>query len=51
MDGNNSLKMMDSAYRAGEIRSDNRTVSSYRWIEDIQVNRFKDEVKRRPPVS
>ena len=51
MDGNNSLKLMDSVYRAGELRSDDRTVASHRWIEDHKVNNFKDEVKRRPPVS
>ena len=47
MDGNSSLKNMDSSYRAGSDRLDNREVSSHRWISEPQVDVFKDEVKRR----
>lgn len=54
MDGNNSLKLVDSTFQAGTVRDDDRSISSYRWISPEEVDIFKDEVKRssRPaPVS
>jgi len=47
MDGNNSLKLMDSYYRSGTDRADNRTVNSHRWVSEADVDRFKDEVRHR----
>ena len=46
MDGNNSLKLVDSTLRAGDVRMDNRTLMSDRWIEPDEVNIFSDEVNR-----
>lgn len=44
-DGNQSLRLVDSAFRAGDLRPDNRTSSSSRWINPEAVDIFKDEVK------
>jgi Kyakuja-Dileera-Zisupton transposase len=44
MDGNNSLKLVDSTFKSGTPRSDDRTSTSARWVTPDQVNRFKDEV-------
>jgi hypothetical protein len=46
MDGNNSLKLVDSSYQFGNTRSDDRTLPSPRWLEPEEVDEFKDEVKR-----
>ena len=46
MDGNNSLKLVDSAFRAGSVRTDTRSSSSQRWISPGEVDVFKDEVKK-----
>ncbi|KAJ7924811.1 hypothetical protein B0H13DRAFT_1506367, partial [Mycena leptocephala] len=32
MDGNNSLKLIDSTFRAGLPRFDNRKSDSFRWL-------------------
>lgn len=44
MDGNNSLKLVDSAFRSGLSRIDDRMSTSSRWITPEDVDRFKDEV-------
>ncbi|KAJ7267850.1 hypothetical protein C8J57DRAFT_1435830 [Mycena rebaudengoi] len=44
MDGNNSLKLVDSAFRAGSVRPDDRTLTSFRWLTPDQVNVYQDEV-------
>jgi hypothetical protein len=44
MDGNNSLKLVDSTYRAGTVRTDSRMTESPRWIKPEDVDLFKDEV-------
>lgn len=44
MDGNNSLKLVDSTFRAGSSRTDDRNSTSSRWINAEDVDRFKDEV-------
>jgi hypothetical protein len=44
MDGNNSLKLVDSTYRAGTVRMDSRRTESPRWIKPEDVDIFKDEV-------
>jgi hypothetical protein len=44
MDGNNSLKLVDSAFRAGSVRPDDRQLSSFRWLTPDQVNVYKNEV-------
>ena len=46
MDGNNSLKLIDSAFRAGSVRTDTRSSASRRWISPEEVDTFKDEVKK-----
>ena len=47
MDGNNSLKLVDSTFRSGSVRTDNRVSSSKRWISPEEVNIFKDEVNKK----
>jgi hypothetical protein len=47
MDGNNSLKLVDSTYRSGSVRHDDRMSSSPRWISPEAVNVFKDEVNKK----
>jgi hypothetical protein len=44
MDGNNSLKLVDSTFRSGSSRNDDRMSTSSRWITPDEVDRFKDEV-------
>ncbi|THG99052.1 hypothetical protein EW026_g3227 [Hermanssonia centrifuga] len=44
MDGNSSLKLVDSAIRAGVPRTDEHTFRSDIWITPEEVDRFKDEV-------
>lgn len=44
MDGNNSLKLVDSTFRSGTPRTDTRTSESTRWINPEEVDRFRDEV-------
>lgn len=46
MDGNNSLKLVDSTYRAGNVRKDSRATESPRWINPEGVDIFKDEVAK-----
>ncbi|KIY47548.1 hypothetical protein FISHEDRAFT_45002 [Fistulina hepatica ATCC 64428] len=43
-DGNNSLKLVDAAFRIGDPRIDNRTLPSFRYLEPEAVNVFKDDV-------
>ncbi|KJA18878.1 hypothetical protein HYPSUDRAFT_144367, partial [Hypholoma sublateritium FD-334 SS-4] len=54
MDGNNSLKLVDSTFQAGTVRDDDHNISSYRWISPKEVDIFKDAVKHSShpaPVS
>ncbi|KAJ8087277.1 hypothetical protein PM082_006107 [Marasmius tenuissimus] len=44
MDGNNSLKMVDSEKRAGRTRFDTRRLDHPRWLDAATVDEFKDEV-------
>jgi hypothetical protein len=44
IDGNNSLKLVDSAFRYGMPRTDNRTLPISRWLSVDQVDVFKDDV-------
>lgn len=46
MDGNNSLKLVDSVFRSGSVRKDSRSTTSHRWISPEEVDIFKDEVKK-----
>ena len=46
MDGNNSLKLVDSVFRPGSVRKDSRETTSHRWIPPEEVDMFKDEVKK-----
>ncbi|KAF9486113.1 hypothetical protein BDN70DRAFT_235965 [Pholiota conissans] len=48
MDGNNSLKLVDSTFRPGSVRLDDRSSMSFRWIAPQTVDIFKDEVARKP---
>jgi len=47
MDGNNSLKLVDSTFRPGSVRTDNRATTSKRWISPDDVDVFKDEVNKK----
>ncbi|KIY44561.1 hypothetical protein FISHEDRAFT_51193, partial [Fistulina hepatica ATCC 64428] len=50
-DGNNSLKLIDSTFRPGELRSDDRTLPSFRYLESNAVDVFKDDVARQQPSA
>ncbi|KAJ7823309.1 hypothetical protein B0H14DRAFT_3146083 [Mycena olivaceomarginata] len=55
MDGNNSLKLVDTPFHPG-LRPDNRQSTSPRWITPEQVDVYKDEVaiaqaKHSPVIS
>jgi len=56
MDGNNSLKLVDTTFRSGTVRHDDRVTDSLRWITPEDVDIFKDEVSNkvrahfRPPL-
>jgi hypothetical protein len=47
VDGNSSLKHVDSALKKGEDRLDDRTITSDIWLTPEQVDVFKDEVKKK----
>ena len=52
IDGNNSLKLVDSTFRSGSSREDDRNSTSSRWIKPDDVDIFKDEVvNSRPKVT
>ncbi|KAJ7796714.1 hypothetical protein B0H14DRAFT_2390399 [Mycena olivaceomarginata] len=51
MDGNNSLKLVDSTFRAGTIRQDDRASRSFCWLTTEQVDIFKDKVINSRKVS
>ncbi|KAJ6600154.1 hypothetical protein B0H10DRAFT_2231026 [Mycena sp. CBHHK59/15] len=51
MDGNNSLKLVDSTFRAGHPRFDDRKSNSFRWLTPTEVDKYRDEVKTAPKVS
>jgi hypothetical protein len=44
LDGNNSLKLVDSTFRAGNPRFDNHKTTSFWWLTPTEVDRYKDEV-------
>jgi hypothetical protein len=44
MDGNSSLKSIDTSYQYGNPREDDRMLQSLRWLETEEVNMFQDEV-------
>ncbi len=49
MDGNNSLKLVDSSVRCGATRQDNRTHRiKDMFLSPDEVDVFKDEVSSRP---
>ncbi|KAH7904704.1 hypothetical protein BJ138DRAFT_1235525 [Hygrophoropsis aurantiaca] len=45
MDGNNSLKLVDSLLRSGKERYDPRSGQSDIWLSEEYVDHFKDEVR------
>jgi|ERR1700685_3660431 hypothetical protein len=49
-DGNQSLRLVDFAFRAGEHRPDDRTFASTRWLRPEEVDVFKDEVRNAKKV-
>ncbi|KAF8874791.1 hypothetical protein BD779DRAFT_1421837, partial [Infundibulicybe gibba] len=51
MDGNNSLKLVDSTFRAGSVRPDDRVSGSPRWITPEEVDLFKDEATKTNGVG
>lgn len=51
MDGNNSLKLMDSTFRSGTPQTDDHVSASLQWMKLEEVDHFKDEVlKTHVPV-
>jgi hypothetical protein len=50
MDGNNSLKLVDATFLAGNSHPDNRASTSFRWLTAAQVDVFKDEVANSQKV-
>jgi hypothetical protein len=44
MDGNSSLKLVDSVLKKGKDRLDDRTITSDIWLTPEEVDIFKDEV-------
>ncbi|KIY51425.1 hypothetical protein FISHEDRAFT_37141 [Fistulina hepatica ATCC 64428] len=51
-DGNNSLKLIDSSFRIGQVRVDDRRLPSFRYLEPEEVDVFKDDVARaRKPAT
>ncbi|KAF8236921.1 hypothetical protein L208DRAFT_1249802 [Tricholoma matsutake] len=44
MDGNNSLKLVDSTFCSGSSHTDDRTSTSSRWLTPEDVDQFKDKV-------
>ncbi|KAJ7431706.1 hypothetical protein B0H11DRAFT_1732054 [Mycena galericulata] len=50
LDGNNSLKLVDSTFRTGHPRFDNCRSSSFRWLTPLQVDKYQYEVKSAPKV-
>jgi hypothetical protein len=44
MDGNNSLKLVDSLFRRGQQWIDSRTITSGKWVTPEEVDVFKDEI-------
>jgi hypothetical protein len=51
MDGNNSLKLIDSTFHAGTVHPDDRASASFRRLTTEQVDVFKDEVTNSQKVS
>ncbi|KAJ6486300.1 hypothetical protein DFH09DRAFT_948870 [Mycena vulgaris] len=51
MDGNSSLKLVDSTFRPGSVRPDNRASTSFRWLTPEQVDLYKNEVADSQKVS
>ncbi|KAF8881743.1 hypothetical protein BD779DRAFT_1445242 [Infundibulicybe gibba] len=51
MDGNSSLKLVDSAFRPGARRADDRTQRCNFWATPEEVDLFKDEGKKEPPAE
>ncbi|KAJ7277806.1 hypothetical protein C8J57DRAFT_1503643 [Mycena rebaudengoi] len=45
LDGNNSLKLVDSTFRSGHPRFDNRQSTSFRWLTPSEVDKYHNEVK------
>jgi hypothetical protein len=44
-DGNQSLRLVDSAFLVGDLRPDDRALPSKRWLQPEEVDVFKDEVR------
>ncbi|KAJ6530410.1 hypothetical protein DFH09DRAFT_1093639 [Mycena vulgaris] len=47
----NSKNLVDSTFRAGHPRFDNRKSSSFRWLTPSEVDKYMNEVKNAPKVS
>jgi hypothetical protein len=45
MDGNNSLKLIDSSYQSRKTRSNDWVLLWHCWIEAEEVDKYKNEVK------
>ncbi|TFK80109.1 hypothetical protein K466DRAFT_605604 [Polyporus arcularius HHB13444] len=51
VDGNQSLKLVDSAFRAGTPLADFRQARTDFWIPPAEVDRFKDEVGQAKKIA
>ncbi|RPD53405.1 hypothetical protein L226DRAFT_548449 [Lentinus tigrinus ALCF2SS1-7] len=51
MDGNQSLKLVDSAFRSGTPLLDSRQARTDYWIPTAEVDRFKDEVGQAKDIN
>jgi hypothetical protein len=49
MDGNYSLKLVDTTFQAGSTHPDNCASTSFCWLMPDQVDTFKDEVAKVRP--
>ncbi|KAJ7284787.1 hypothetical protein C8J57DRAFT_1217169 [Mycena rebaudengoi] len=50
LDGNNSLKLVDSTFCSGYPCFDNRQLTSFRWLTPSEVDKYHDEVKNAPKI-
>ncbi|KAH9483797.1 hypothetical protein JR316_0003274 [Psilocybe cubensis] len=47
MDGNNSLKIVDTLFCSETVRADDRVSTSWKWLTPEEADVFKDEVNKK----
>jgi hypothetical protein len=50
LNGNNSLKLVNSTFCAGLPRFDTQKLTSFRWLTPTEVDKYQDEVKKSAKV-